>query len=166
MSHSLLHFALQWSAAAGTRSTTGLYSCPKSSQTAQWRAPSLARSWQDPGNGQKARVEKALFPEMVSMVSEMLHPHSEGKQPQSVNVRALGRQARCWKPSPHFVGFALQSKGGILSKACDYIQELRQSNHRLSEELQGLDQLQLDNDVLRQQVRLIPGWPPWQPCSH
>ncbi|XP_043424663.1 upstream stimulatory factor 1 isoform X2 [Prionailurus bengalensis] len=44
-----------------------------------------------------------------------------------------------------------QSKGGILSKACDYIQELRQSNHRLSEELQGLDQLQLDNDVLRQQ---------------
>ncbi|KAJ1064615.1 hypothetical protein K5549_017355, partial [Capra hircus] len=41
-----------------------------------------------------------------------------------------------------------QSKGGILSKACDYIQELRQSNHRLSEELQGLDQLQLDNDVL------------------
>ncbi|XP_075593277.1 upstream stimulatory factor 1 isoform X1 [Balearica regulorum gibbericeps] len=45
-----------------------------------------------------------------------------------------------------------QSKGGILSKACDYIQELRQSNHRLSEELQGLDQLQMDNEVLRQQV--------------
>ncbi|XP_076216146.1 upstream stimulatory factor 1 isoform X4 [Aptenodytes patagonicus] len=31
-------------------------------------------------------------------------------------------------------------------------QELRQSNHRLSEELQGLDQLQMDNEVLRQQV--------------
>ncbi|KAM9251835.1 upstream stimulatory factor 1 isoform 1-T1 [Cariama cristata] len=46
-----------------------------------------------------------------------------------------------------------QSKGGILSKACDYIQELRQSNHRLSEELQGLDQLQMDNEVLRQQVQ-------------
>uniref|UniRef100_A0A8D0CDI1 Upstream stimulatory factor 1 n=1 Tax=Salvator merianae TaxID=96440 RepID=A0A8D0CDI1_SALMN len=45
-----------------------------------------------------------------------------------------------------------QSKGGILSKACDYIQELRQSNIRLSEELQGLDQLRMDNDVLRQQV--------------
>ncbi|KAG8146615.1 putative Upstream stimulatory factor 1 protein [Naja naja] len=44
------------------------------------------------------------------------------------------------------------SKGGILSKACDYIQELRQNNLRLSEELQGLDQLQLDNGVLRQQV--------------
>ncbi|XP_061461982.1 upstream stimulatory factor 1 isoform X2 [Rhineura floridana] len=44
------------------------------------------------------------------------------------------------------------SKGGILSKACDYIQELRQSNIRLSEELQGLDQLQMDNEVLRQQV--------------
>lgn len=57
-----------------------------------------------------------------------------------------------FKARPHLVGFVLQSKGGILSKACDYIQELRQSNHRLSEELQGLDQLQLDNDVLRQQV--------------
>ncbi|KAJ7307528.1 hypothetical protein JRQ81_009553 [Phrynocephalus forsythii] len=45
-----------------------------------------------------------------------------------------------------------QSKGGILSKACDYIQELRQSNIRLSEELQALDQLQMDNKVLRQQV--------------
>ncbi|KAM4664366.1 upstream stimulatory factor 1 isoform 2-T2 [Discoglossus pictus] len=45
-----------------------------------------------------------------------------------------------------------QSKGGILSKACDYIQELRQSNHRLSEDLQTLDQLQMDNELLRQQV--------------
>ncbi|XP_078526179.1 upstream stimulatory factor 1 isoform X3 [Lissotriton helveticus] len=44
------------------------------------------------------------------------------------------------------------SKGGILSKACDYIQELRQGNLRLSEELQGLTQLQMDNEVLRQQV--------------
>lgn len=49
-------------------------------------------------------------------------------------------------------GKAGASKGGILSKACDYIQELRQSNLRLSEELQGLDQLQMDNEVLRQQV--------------
>ncbi|XP_071970511.1 upstream stimulatory factor 1 isoform X2 [Engystomops pustulosus] len=45
-----------------------------------------------------------------------------------------------------------QSKGGILSKACDYIQELRQGNLRLSEELQNLEQLQMDNEVLRQQV--------------
>lgn len=72
----------KWSAAAETRLTTGSYSCPRSSQTAPWRAPSLARERWD------------------------------------------------------------------LAKACDYIQELRQSNHRLSEELQGLDQLQLDNDVL------------------
>lgn len=55
--------------------------------------------------------------------------------------------------------FLLQSKGGILSKACDYIQELRQSNHRLSEELQGLDQLQLDNEVLRQQVSFLSQGP-------
>ncbi|KAM3910194.1 LOW QUALITY PROTEIN: upstream stimulatory factor 1 [Leptodactylus fuscus] len=45
-----------------------------------------------------------------------------------------------------------QSKGGILSKACDYIQELRQGNLRLSEELQNVEQLQMDNEVLRQQV--------------
>ncbi|XP_040267786.1 upstream stimulatory factor 1 isoform X2 [Bufo bufo] len=45
-----------------------------------------------------------------------------------------------------------QSKGGILSKACDYIQELRQGNLRLSEDLQNVEQLQMDNEVLRQQV--------------
>lgn len=56
--------------------------------------------------------------------------------------------------SPFLFLLPLQSKGGILSKACDYIQELRQNNIRLSEELQGLDQLQVDNGVLRQQVRL------------
>uniref|UniRef100_A0A8C5KVR3 Upstream stimulatory factor 1 n=1 Tax=Jaculus jaculus TaxID=51337 RepID=A0A8C5KVR3_JACJA len=47
---------------------------------------------------------------------------------------------------------SMESTKSGQSKACDYIQELRQSNHRLSEQLQGLDQLQLDNDVLRQQV--------------
>ncbi|XP_039619862.1 upstream stimulatory factor 1 isoform X3 [Polypterus senegalus] len=45
-----------------------------------------------------------------------------------------------------------QSKGGILSKACDYIQELRQSNLRLGEELNSLERLRLDNQLLRQQV--------------
>ncbi|XP_041098232.1 upstream stimulatory factor 1 isoform X1 [Polyodon spathula] len=45
-----------------------------------------------------------------------------------------------------------QSKGGILSKACDYIQEMRQSNLRLGEELNSLDRLRLDNQLLRQQV--------------
>ncbi|XP_069805301.1 upstream stimulatory factor 1 isoform X3 [Dendropsophus ebraccatus] len=48
-----------------------------------------------------------------------------------------------------------ESKGGILSKACDYIQELRQGNLRLSEELQNLEQLQMDNELLRQQVEDI-----------
>ncbi|XP_072354388.1 upstream stimulatory factor 1-like [Scyliorhinus torazame] len=45
-----------------------------------------------------------------------------------------------------------QSKGGILSKACDYIQELRQGNVRLLEELKELEQLQIDNELLRQQA--------------
>ncbi|XP_060756327.1 upstream stimulatory factor 2 isoform X2 [Neoarius graeffei] len=44
------------------------------------------------------------------------------------------------------------SKGGILSKACDYIQELRQSNHRLRESLHEVKRVQMDNEILRQQV--------------
>ncbi|XP_059370473.1 upstream stimulatory factor 1-like isoform X3 [Carassius carassius] len=45
-----------------------------------------------------------------------------------------------------------QSKGGILSKACDYIQELRQSNSRLGDELNTLERLKMDNQLLRQEV--------------
>ncbi|KAJ8266263.1 hypothetical protein GJAV_G00128440 [Gymnothorax javanicus] len=45
-----------------------------------------------------------------------------------------------------------QSKGGILSKACDYIQELRQSNVRLVDELNTLERLRMDNQLLRQEV--------------
>ncbi|KAG5284087.1 hypothetical protein AALO_G00022820 [Alosa alosa] len=45
-----------------------------------------------------------------------------------------------------------QSKGGILSKACDYIQELRQSNARLGEDMDSLDRLRMDNQLLRQEV--------------
>ncbi|XP_066500467.1 upstream stimulatory factor 2 [Hoplias malabaricus] len=44
------------------------------------------------------------------------------------------------------------SKGGILSKACDYIQELRQHNHRLQESLKEVKRVQMDNEILRQQV--------------
>ncbi|XP_057206313.1 upstream stimulatory factor 1 isoform X2 [Triplophysa rosa] len=45
-----------------------------------------------------------------------------------------------------------QSKGGILSKACDYIQELRQSNSRLGDELNNIERLRRDNQLLRQEV--------------
>ncbi|XP_077579441.1 upstream stimulatory factor 1 [Stigmatopora nigra] len=45
-----------------------------------------------------------------------------------------------------------QSKGGILSKACDYIKELRQSNLKLGEDLSTLDRLRIDNQLLRQEV--------------
>ncbi|XP_072538571.1 upstream stimulatory factor 2 [Salminus brasiliensis] len=44
------------------------------------------------------------------------------------------------------------SKGGILSKACDYIQELRRNNHRLQESLKEVKRVQMDNEILRQQV--------------
>ncbi|KAK9962096.1 hypothetical protein ABG768_007478 [Culter alburnus] len=45
-----------------------------------------------------------------------------------------------------------QSKGGILSKACDYIQELRQSNSRLGDEMNSIERLRMDNQLLRQEV--------------
>lgn len=48
-----------------------------------------------------------------------------------------------------------QSKGGILSKACEYIKELRQSNLKLGDDTNVLDRLRIDNQLLRQEVRLI-----------
>uniref|UniRef100_A0A1A8C3N5 Upstream stimulatory factor 1 n=1 Tax=Nothobranchius kadleci TaxID=1051664 RepID=A0A1A8C3N5_NOTKA len=45
-----------------------------------------------------------------------------------------------------------QSKGGILSKACDYIKEMRQSNMKLGEELSIRERLRVDNQLLRQEV--------------
>jgi len=48
--------------------------------------------------------------------------------------------------------FQLQSKGGILSKACDYITELRQANNSLSESVKDIDRLNVDCELLRQQV--------------
>uniref|UniRef100_A0A0B6ZTF2 BHLH domain-containing protein n=1 Tax=Arion vulgaris TaxID=1028688 RepID=A0A0B6ZTF2_9EUPU len=43
------------------------------------------------------------------------------------------------------------SKGGILSKACEYIQELRTTNIRLAESIKEAERLHIDNDLLRQQ---------------
>uniref|UniRef100_A0A3B3R1B5 Upstream transcription factor 2, c-fos interacting n=1 Tax=Paramormyrops kingsleyae TaxID=1676925 RepID=A0A3B3R1B5_9TELE len=47
-----------------------------------------------------------------------------------------------------------ESKGGILSKACDYIRELRQNNQRLHESYKEVERVQVDNELLRQQVHL------------
>ncbi|XP_061661403.1 upstream stimulatory factor 2 isoform X2 [Syngnathoides biaculeatus] len=44
------------------------------------------------------------------------------------------------------------SKGGILSKACDYIRELRQNNQRLQESCKEVERVELDNELLRQQL--------------
>ncbi|XP_057568479.1 upstream stimulatory factor 2 isoform X4 [Hippopotamus amphibius kiboko] len=49
------------------------------------------------------------------------------------------------------------SKGGILSKACDYIRELRQTNQRMQETFKEAERLQMDNELLRQQPPLSPG---------
>lgn len=48
-----------------------------------------------------------------------------------------------------------QSKGGILSKACDYIRELRQSNQRLQESYKEVERVEMDNELLRQQVNIF-----------
>ncbi|KAM8927830.1 upstream stimulatory factor 2 [Pelodytes ibericus] len=45
-----------------------------------------------------------------------------------------------------------QSKGGILSKACDYIRDLRQTNQRMQETYKEAERLQMDNELLRQQI--------------
>uniref|UniRef100_A0AAY4D0Z2 Upstream stimulatory factor 2 n=1 Tax=Denticeps clupeoides TaxID=299321 RepID=A0AAY4D0Z2_9TELE len=44
------------------------------------------------------------------------------------------------------------SKGGILSKACDYIRELRQTNQSLQENFKEMERIQMDNEILRQQI--------------
>ncbi|XP_015227381.1 upstream stimulatory factor 2 isoform X1 [Cyprinodon tularosa] len=44
------------------------------------------------------------------------------------------------------------SKGGILSKACDYIRDLRQSNQRMQESLKEVERIQVDNELCRQQI--------------
>lgn len=45
----------------------------------------------------------------------------------------------------------LHSKGGILAKACDYIQELRANSVRLSEVLKENERLALELELLQQQ---------------
>lgn len=45
----------------------------------------------------------------------------------------------------------LQSKGGILAKACEYIQELRSSNLRLSDNVKEMERLSVDLELFRQQ---------------
>ncbi|KAK7158346.1 hypothetical protein R3I93_009530 [Phoxinus phoxinus] len=44
------------------------------------------------------------------------------------------------------------SKGGILSKACDYIGELKQHKLRLQESLRRAERAQVDNELLRHQI--------------
>ncbi|XP_068070363.1 upstream stimulatory factor 2 isoform X3 [Danio rerio] len=44
------------------------------------------------------------------------------------------------------------SKGGILSKACDYIVELKQQKQRLQESLRAVERLKMDNELLTKQV--------------
>ncbi|XP_023804607.1 upstream stimulatory factor 2-like, partial [Cyanistes caeruleus] len=58
-------------------------------------------------------------------------------------LRRRQRQIRRGESGPGTPG----SKGGILSKACDYVRELRQSNQRLQETFKEAERLQMDNDL-------------------
>lgn len=51
----------------------------------------------------------------------------------------------------HNLQFYSQSKGGILAKACEYIQELRANNARLPDVLKENERLNMDLDLMRQQ---------------
>lgn len=48
--------------------------------------------------------------------------------------------------------YFLQSKGGILSKTVDYINELKLHNARMVESIKDNERLQIDTELLRQQV--------------
>ncbi|PNJ11073.1 USF2 isoform 12, partial [Pongo abelii] len=73
--------------------------------------------------------------------------NSHGARESSLGWRPVG--GACPKaPGP----LAPQSKGGILSKACDYIRELRQTNQRMQETFKEAERLQMDNELLRQQI--------------
>lgn len=61
-------------------------------------------------------------------------------------------EVTCRNPSSCSNILLFQSKGGILSKACEYIKELRQSNLKLGEDINALDRVRIDNQLLRQEV--------------
>ena len=55
--------------------------------------------------------------------------------------------------------FVQQSKGGILSKACDYITDIRNANQRLADALrqseQHVEELQAENAALRKELEQL-----------
>lgn len=47
---------------------------------------------------------------------------------------------------------SLQSKSGILAKACEYISDLKDANIRLAESLKESESISMNNELLRQQL--------------
>lgn len=82
---------------------------------------------------------------------ESAWPGRQRREPPGAEPAGGGRRAVLMLvPTP-------QSKGGILSKACDYIRELRQTNQRMQEAFKEAERLQMDSELLRQQVSGRPG---------
>lgn len=87
--------------------------------------------------------------------------HADNSKTGAVSVPVLSRSLTGTVLSwPLTIACPLQSKGGILSKACDYIRELRQTNQRMQETFKEAERLQMDNELLRQQVGTGQSTPP------
>lgn len=50
---------------------------------------------------------------------------------------------------------ASQSKGGILAKACEYINDLRKEHMQMTERLKDFDRVNVDNELMRQQLEEV-----------
>ena len=57
-----------------------------------------------------------------------------------------------WQFGKIYLLFIQQSKGGILSKTVDYINELKSHNARMVETIKDNERLNIDTELLRQQV--------------
>lgn len=70
---------------------------------------------------------------------------------KSSQVIIINRNLLCYYYYLHSPLVFQQSKGGILAKACDFIQELRTSNTRMAESLKETERISVDTEIMRQQ---------------
>uniref|UniRef100_H2LYT3 Upstream transcription factor 2, c-fos interacting n=1 Tax=Oryzias latipes TaxID=8090 RepID=H2LYT3_ORYLA len=103
---------------------------------------------------------RAIAPQTYTKVESQRVPRDERRRAQHNEVERRRRdKINNWIvtlskliPDCSVDSRSAASKGGILSKACDYIRELRQNNQRLQESCKEVEQAEMDNELLRQQV--------------
>ncbi|XP_076032604.1 upstream stimulatory factor 2-like isoform X2 [Oratosquilla oratoria] len=84
------------------------------------------------------------------------HNEVERRRRDKINTW-IGRLAKIIPdcPEAHTKNSHVLSKGGILSKACDYIQELRQQSEQLLERVKEHQQSQMDFELLKQEIEVL-----------